>query len=49
MAARSFVLYPLRDTAQDYVHPVSGKGIDELIADLRDDLDIRKVGELIWR
>ncbi len=49
MAARSFVLYPLRDVDENYVHPVSGRGINELIAALQDDLDIRRTGDLTWR
>ncbi|QAR33263.1 2-amino-4-hydroxy-6-hydroxymethyldihydropteridine diphosphokinase [Geovibrio thiophilus] len=48
-ANRSFVLYPLRDVDADYVHPVSGMSIDRLIAGLKDDLDIKKIGDLSWR
>ncbi len=32
MAERAFVLVPLRDVAPDWTHPVSGEGIDDLIA-----------------
>ncbi len=32
---RGFVLYPLRDVAPRWVHPVSGLGINQLIAALR--------------
>ncbi len=34
LESRAFVLVPLRDVAPDWRHPVSGKGIDELIAAL---------------
>ncbi len=36
MDLRAFVLYPLRDIAPDWQHPRSGRGIDDLIADLDD-------------
>jgi 2-amino-4-hydroxy-6-hydroxymethyldihydropteridine diphosphokinase len=32
MASRAFVLLPLRDVAPDWRHPVSGRTISELIA-----------------
>ena len=35
MDQRAFVLYPLRDLASDWVHPQTGRGIDELIAELK--------------
>jgi 2-amino-4-hydroxy-6-hydroxymethyldihydropteridine diphosphokinase len=34
MHERAFVLLPLRDLVPDWVHPVIGKSIDELICDL---------------
>ena len=34
MHERGFVLYPLRDLKADWVHPISGAGIDTLIAKL---------------
>ena len=34
MAARAFVLVPLRDIAPHWLHPVSGQNIDELITAL---------------
>jgi 2-amino-4-hydroxy-6-hydroxymethyldihydropteridine diphosphokinase len=36
MAARSFVLVPLRDVAPGWRHPVSGQGLAELLAALPD-------------
>jgi 2-amino-4-hydroxy-6-hydroxymethyldihydropteridine diphosphokinase len=34
MAERAFVLLPLRDVAPDWLHPVSGRTVDDLIARL---------------
>ena len=34
LAERAFVLLPLRDVAPDWRHPVSGKSVDALIAEL---------------
>ena len=34
LAGRAFVLFPLRDVAPDWRHPVSGKSVGELIAAL---------------
>ena len=39
---RAFVLLPMRDVAPGYRHPVSGFGIDDLIAALPDNQQIRK-------
>ena len=36
MAERSFVLVPLAEIAPDWRHPVSGKGIEDLLAGLPD-------------
>lgn len=41
MINRSFVLYPLKDVAPDYIHPVYNKSIDILITELEDDLGIK--------
>ncbi|WP_371135051.1 2-amino-4-hydroxy-6-hydroxymethyldihydropteridine diphosphokinase [Thalassospira sp.] len=41
MADRAFVLLPLRDVAPDWIHPVSGRHIDDLIADLPGEQEIR--------
>ncbi|HNS44988.1 MAG TPA: 2-amino-4-hydroxy-6-hydroxymethyldihydropteridine diphosphokinase, partial [Alphaproteobacteria bacterium] len=40
MTERAFVLYPLRDIAPDWVDPVSGKNVMELIAALPDNQHI---------
>ncbi|MDG4719607.1 MULTISPECIES: 2-amino-4-hydroxy-6-hydroxymethyldihydropteridine diphosphokinase [Thalassospira] len=42
MAERAFVLLPLRDVANDWVHPVLLRSVDYLIADLPADQQIRK-------
>lgn len=42
-AERAFVLLPLKDVAPDWVHPVSGVGIDQLIAALPSGQTIRPV------
>lgn len=34
MHDRAFVLYPLRDLAPDWIHPVTGRSIDALISDI---------------
>ncbi len=40
MHERGFVLYPLRDVAPDWVHPVSGKTLATLISELPIDQQI---------
>lgn len=45
MAERAFVLLPLRDVAPDWVHPVLGRTVGDLISDLPDDQQIRKQAE----
>lgn len=42
MAERAFVLLPLRDVARDWVHPVLGRTVDDLVAGLPADQQIRK-------
>ena len=37
MSKRNFVLYPLRDIDSHYCNPVTGKKIDELLAELDDE------------
>ena len=36
MALRNFVLFPLREICPKWVHPITGKNIDELIDELSD-------------
>ncbi len=36
---RAFVLFPLREVAPKWSHPVTGRSVDQLIADLADDQD----------
>ncbi len=43
MADRAFVLLPLRDLVPDWRHPVTGRTIDELIADLPAGQQIREI------
>ena len=40
---RGFVLFPLRDIVPQWLHPVSGMGIDALISKLPDDGVIRRI------
>ena len=42
MHGRAFVLLPLQEIAPDWVHPVSGKMLEELIAALPEDQKARK-------
>lgn len=46
MAFRSFVLFPLQEIFSDYVHPVSKTTINDMIENLQDSLDIKKIGPL---
>ncbi len=36
---RAFVLFPLREVAPTWTHPVSGRSVEEMISDLADDQD----------
>ncbi len=45
MATRDFVLFPLRDVMPDFVHPVSGATVDDLIKALSES-NCRRVGTL---
>lgn len=45
MAERAFVLLPLRDVASGWVHPVLDRTVEDLIADLPADQQIRKQAE----
>jgi 2-amino-4-hydroxy-6-hydroxymethyldihydropteridine diphosphokinase len=42
MADRAFVLLPLRDIAPGWVHPVSGRTVEDLVANLPPDQQIRR-------
>lgn len=43
MADRAFVLLPLRDLVPDWRHPVTGRTVDEMIADLPAGQQIRRL------
>lgn len=45
MAARGFVLLPLADLAPDWVHPISGKTLAQLVAALDPDQVVRSCAE----
>jgi 2-amino-4-hydroxy-6-hydroxymethyldihydropteridine diphosphokinase len=45
MHERSFVLYPLSELVDDYVHPKYNKNINEMIESLDDNLNIRILTE----
>jgi len=47
MHNRSFVLYPLLEIDTEYIHPKSLKSIKELISDLQEDYQIRKIDSVI--
>lgn len=40
---RAFVLYPLREIAPDWVHPVSGRSVEQMIAALEPGQEVRRV------
>ena len=44
MHKRSFVLYPLKEILDNYVHPVYNKSVEEMIASLKEDYGIQKIG-----
>lgn len=46
MAFRSFVLYPLKEICPDYIHPISKTIVDDMIKNLKDDLDIKNIRSL---
>jgi len=46
---RSFVLYPLREIEPAYIHPKINLNIEKMIAQLENNLDIRKIGEIEWQ
>lgn len=43
LCERAFVLYPLRDVAPGWRHPVTGKGLDALIAELPKEQQVRRM------
>ena len=45
MAARAFVLLPLREVAPDWRHPVTGRSVEEMIRALPPNQAIRLAGE----
>ena len=49
MHKRSFVLYPLREIEPAYIHPEINLNIDKMMAQLENNLDIRKIGEIEWQ
>lgn len=44
MHNRSFVLYPLLEINPNYIHPIFKKSVDELLNDLTNKLNIKKIG-----
>ncbi len=48
MHKRSFVLYPLNELLDNYVHPVYNKNVNEMIQLLEDDFEIKKTGDVLW-
>ncbi len=43
MSERSFVLIPLKEIDENYIHPITLKSIDEMVSQLKDDLNIQIV------
>ena len=44
MQNRSFVLYPLLEINPNYIHPIFKKNVGEMLKDLTDELNIKKIG-----
>lgn len=40
---RAFVLYPIREIVPDWHHPVTGQSLEQMIASLPDDQNVRQV------
>ncbi len=45
MSDRAFVLYPLQEVVPDWVHPISGVSVSELIKNLPKDQEIERIQE----
>lgn len=43
MQNRSFVLYPLLEISNNYIHPITKKSVKDMINELSDDLNIHKI------
>ena len=44
MHNRSFVLYPLKEVLDNYIHPIYNKSVDEMIVSLEENYGIEKIG-----
>lgn len=49
MHHRIFVLQPMMEILPSYIHPVSCLSIENMVKMIKDDLGIKKTGELLWR
>jgi 2-amino-4-hydroxy-6-hydroxymethyldihydropteridine diphosphokinase len=47
LAARAFVLYPLREIAPAVIHPVTGKSATDMVAELENMEEVRKVPNVL--
>ena len=44
IAVRRFVLEPLNEISPEFIHPVLGKSIHELLLECKDELGVKKIG-----